>query len=266
MSLAEYEAKAPDKDIVIIKSKHLKRIVGLSASFKSYIMSTRNNKSDAQVAKKKNLRNDFFEAPSLSGSAPLQVQKRKYLVIDDDARIPSGKVRERYSRATDYDYEEEEQLRSKGRKSLDESMGGVGAERHQSRPKGRNVQSMDEDESEEEHRSPKRSVGRVSRLEEDEESDVIGAEKRGKARKPARTGYRVLQEEKELPQRTKSSWKSPITHPVQEEEESEDQEEHILTIATPFKEEQEEHVLTRPTKKGSAASKESRGTGRRDNS
>lgn len=277
MSLAEYEAKAPEKDTVIIKSKHLKRIVALSASFKSYIMSMHNNKSDAYIAKKKNLRNDMFEGPPLSRNAPIQVEKRKYLVVNDDAETPSGKVTGRYSRKTDYDYEEEEQPRSKGRTHLVERIRGASAgegnsslraSSQQPKRKGQSVRLMDEDESEEEHRRPKRSAGRVSRLEEEEESEVVEAKKpRKAAKKPARTAYRVVEEEEELPKRTKPSWRSPQTILVQKEEESEEQEEHILPTATSIQEEEEEeHILTRPTKQVATAPKPSHGTEKRDNS
>lgn len=266
MSLAEYEAKAPEKDTIIIKSKHLKRIVALSASFKSYIKSMRNNKSDAYVAKKKSLRNDNFEGPSSSRSAQFQIEKRKYLVVNDDAELTSGKIKGRYPRKTEYDYEEEEQPRSKGRNRLVERTRGASAEEgqeslraisQQPKQKGRSLRSMDEDESEEEHHRPKWNAGRVSRFEEEEESEMVEADKPGKAaKKPARTAYRVVEEEKELPKRTKSSWKPPKANLVQEEEESEEQEEHILpTASSNREEEEEEHVLVRPTNQTAAASK-----------
>ncbi len=105
ISLADYEAEDEGKDIVTIKRTHLERIVAMSANFQEYIGSLRHNKSDSFIAKKKQLRNDFYKETPING------RKLGYHAEEDNVVVSRTKMKGRDERR--YPDEDDEDIQER---------------------------------------------------------------------------------------------------------------------------------------------------------
>lgn len=230
MSLAEFEAEDKGKDIVKIKSTHLRRIVTLSASFQRYIMSMHRNKSDSYVAKQKKLRNDYYEDDPFRGSGKNTIGKSKDLIPEVDEEAPRTKTRARDPRGTEDEELEDRKLRHRNGKVKQNSRAIFEDDEDVRRPRSKQpIQSSRhiapiENDTEEEAPKLKKSIRRGQRLEEEESEDTGVPIRRKPARKPAREASVVRdEEEEEPPKSTRLARKPAKAVPVHEEEEEEEE-------------------------------------------
>ncbi|KAL8775355.1 MAG: hypothetical protein Q9209_000363 [Squamulea sp. 1 TL-2023] len=230
MSLAEYESEEKGQDSVRIKRTHLERVVKLSGSFQEYIASMHRGRTDSYVAKKKQLRNDFYHEEHTQRPEKNTIGKLKNLRPQDDEETPmvNGARSGRKFRDEEEDEEEEPKLRtrkcnaqrtrtgipededelprSRSKQSTQRSRLRAPREEEESEedlPKPRSKQPkqrsrhavpMEEEESEEvtPATKPKRTTKRATNLEEEEESEEVAP-----TTKPKRTTKRAIHPEEE---------------------------------------------------------------------
>lgn len=249
ISLADYEAEEEGKDIVTIKRTHLERIVAMSANFQEYIGSLRHNKSDSFVAKKRQLRNDFYKETPINGRKPSHrtekdnlVTRRTQMKGRDGRRYPNeddGDTQERTpntrktstkmsSRAGSTD--RDSVLRSRSQQSKEKPwrmMTMLDEESEEAAPKTRRgtrrLLGSEEDGSEQEVHKPKNTKQPVSRLEEEDSQEALAP----KTKKPAGKSAQLIRDEAVVEERSlKPSRLSRMsTRAVISREEEEDEEE-----------------------------------------
>ena len=154
MSLAEFQAEKEKKEVVTIKTAHLRQVVKLSASFKKYIASMHRNQTDSQIAKKEGLRNDSYADPPSRPQRKDMYRDRYEEGEQDGVHVSRTKTRDR-RKAAEYEYvEEDERPRAQGKRTA----------KKPSRP----VEDDDEEEEEEkeeeegrETRAPATARGKV---------------------------------------------------------------------------------------------------------
>ena len=157
MSLAEFEAEEKGKDTITIKSRHLERIVALSASFQRYIKSMHGNRSDSYVAKQKRLRNDFYkDTPSMNvGIKSLKTSRYLPPMVDEE----TSRVR---ARGRTLDDAEEVELEDQRLRSRDGKL-----KQHR-----RTISESDDDLNQSRSKQPAHRSRQIASIEEESETEM----------------------------------------------------------------------------------------------
>ena len=245
MSLAEFEAEDRGEDTVRIKSKHLKRIVALSASFQRYIKSMPGNKSDSYVAKQKRLRNDFYkDTPSVNPETNT-AKRSKYLLPIANEESPRAKAKGRTFEVAEEVELEEQRLGSRDGKLKQHrrTISGSDDDLNRSRSKqpayrSRQIASIEE-ESETEMPKLVQGSRHTQRFQEEEVSEEAHVSDRNRTSSGSTRELSRNRDEEygDLPRQTRLSQKATKKVPVYMEGEEE--------VRLPH--------MTRPTKRATMA-------------
>lgn len=204
MSLTEFEAEEDESTEIKITIAHLKRIVELSSNFQKYIASMHRYKSDAYVARRNQLRNDYYRETPVRKVAEKPDRSRD-VGVDDDEKVSRGKTTKgRNGKNTLVDEDQEDtDRRSKARingtrtalrEISEEEIELPRSRGQQPKQKGRWKSTPGEDESEEEARRLRRARRRIVQSEEEEEeSEAVEIQ----IKKPGRTPRSVYQDDDE---------------------------------------------------------------------
>ena len=231
MSLAEFEAEDEGKDTVRIESKHLKRIVALSASFQRYINSMPGNRSDSYVAKQKNLRNDSYKETPSPNSEINTVKRSKYLSPIANEEASRAKTKERSFEDAEEVELEDQRLRSRDGKLRQQKITNTTPDDDLRRSRSkqpvqrtRHIAAIEED-SETELSKLKQGSRRAQRYEEEEVPEEADVPNRNmKASRPTRRlSHDSDAEDEDLSRQTgSSSQKTTKRMPVYMEREDEE--------------------------------------------
>ena len=196
--MAEFQAEKDRTEDATIKKSHLRQIVKLSASFKNYIASMHMGKSDSQIAKKQQLRNDSY------GDPPSRPQRRnifrdRYEEGEHD-ELHVSRTKLRAGRRVYEDEYEDERHRAQYRRTTKSAQRPV----------------EEDDDEDEEDEQPRRRPKMVVQHPEDEDEDE-DEQPRAKATKK-KPPVSEQDDEDEQPKTTASKKKPPVDDQDDEDE------------------------------------------------